>query len=243
MSPELTNHPLIRADGSATHTTSLFTILAAVNGPIEVQRRDELPEEAAIEVNIRPCAGIGGPRERWLESVLAALLKSVLLVHVHPRTLMQVTLQVLKEPSSGVRVRRRLGDVAVLPALVNAAFAACVDAGLPLGRTVVAGLAVVREDGDGVVVDPDEKALAGCRSVHAMGFDALGELLLNESGGQFDLRQWHDVFAVLKTTAAVAIAPTGEDEAMMNGDGAPAPWLRQALEGNAREAGAWRGVG
>ena len=72
MGPELTTHPLTRADGSATFSNTLFTILAAVNGPIEVQRRDELPEEAAIEVNIRPASGVGGPRERWLESVIAA---------------------------------------------------------------------------------------------------------------------------------------------------------------------------
>lgn len=34
-------------------------MIGAVNGPIEVQRRDELPEEAAIEVNIRPAVGVG----------------------------------------------------------------------------------------------------------------------------------------------------------------------------------------
>ena len=35
-------------------------MIAAVNGPIEVQRRDELPEEAAVDVVVRPAAGAGG---------------------------------------------------------------------------------------------------------------------------------------------------------------------------------------
>jgi exosome complex component RRP46 len=51
---------LHRADGSATFSQNGYTVIGAVNGPIEVQRRDELPEEAAIDVVIRPAAGVGG---------------------------------------------------------------------------------------------------------------------------------------------------------------------------------------
>lgn len=50
---------LHRADGSATYSSGGYTVIGAVNGPIEVTRRDELPEEAAIEVNVRPASGIG----------------------------------------------------------------------------------------------------------------------------------------------------------------------------------------
>lgn len=52
--------PLDRADGSASYTSNGYSITVAVNGPIEVQRRDELPEEAAIDVVIRPATGVGG---------------------------------------------------------------------------------------------------------------------------------------------------------------------------------------
>lgn len=51
---------LHRTDGSATFSQNGYTIIGAVNGPIEVQRRDELPEEAAVDVIIRPAAGVGG---------------------------------------------------------------------------------------------------------------------------------------------------------------------------------------
>lgn len=52
---------LHHTDGSATFSQNGYTVIGAVNGPIEVQRRDELPEEAAVDVIVRPVAGVGGP--------------------------------------------------------------------------------------------------------------------------------------------------------------------------------------
>lgn len=52
--------PLHRADGSAKYSENSCTVIAAVNGPIEVQRRDELPEEATVDIAIRPVSGVGG---------------------------------------------------------------------------------------------------------------------------------------------------------------------------------------
>jgi hypothetical protein len=51
---------LHRADGSATYSYNGYQVVGAVNGPVEVMRRDELPEEAAIDVIVRPNAGVGG---------------------------------------------------------------------------------------------------------------------------------------------------------------------------------------
>lgn len=53
---------LQRADGSASYSWNGYSVIGAVNGPIEVQRKDELPEEAAIDVIVRPAAGVGGIR-------------------------------------------------------------------------------------------------------------------------------------------------------------------------------------
>ena len=51
---------LDRADGSAHYSYNGYSVVGAVNGPVEVQRRDELPEEAAIDVTIRPAVGVRG---------------------------------------------------------------------------------------------------------------------------------------------------------------------------------------
>ena len=58
--------PLARADGSASFTCNGYSVLAAVNGPIEVQRRDEIPEEVTLEVTVRPAAGVGGKNLDYL---------------------------------------------------------------------------------------------------------------------------------------------------------------------------------
>jgi exosome complex component RRP46 len=57
--PSVTLTHLNRADGSATYTHAGYSLIGAVNGPIEVLRRDELPEEATLEVNVRPAVGVG----------------------------------------------------------------------------------------------------------------------------------------------------------------------------------------
>lgn len=240
MNPELTQHPLARADGSATFSSKVYAVLAAVNGPVEVQRRDELPEEAAIEVNVRPTSGVGGPRERWLERVIVSLLRSLLLVHMHPRTLIQVTLQVTKEPT--LKMKRIIKDVALIPVLANASFLALVDGALPLERTMTAGLAVVRDDG-GVVVDPDEKDLFACKNIHAIAYSSEGDMLLNECAGEFRMEHLREVARTLKEEAMSATVRTGEDEAMVNGAKETEPWLRHALEENVQRSGAWREAG
>lgn len=237
MVPQITTSTLSRADGSATYTDSLFSVLAAVNGPVEVSRRDELPEEATIEVNIRPGSGVGGPRERWLESVLHSLLRSIVLVHLHPRTLVQVTLQVVREP--GIKFTKGRGEVAILPTLANAAFLALVDGGLPLETTMNAALVAVNNSG-AIVAGPGAKDLETCESVHAMAFGAQGGMLLDESTGRFDLGVWDAVADKALERCTAAFASEGEDEAMANGDVEQEPWLRQALEEKVRDANAWR---
>ena len=111
--------PLSRADGSASHSHNGYTVICAVNGPMEVQRREELPEEAVIDVAIRPATGAGGEllstlvqsftcssiqlgvQERHLESIIHSVLRHIVLVTAHARTLIQVTLQIVAEPEGG----------------------------------------------------------------------------------------------------------------------------------------------
>ena len=237
MGPEIEHHVLARADGSAKFSSDLFSVLAAVNGPVEVQRRDELPEEAAIEVNIRPASGVGGPRERWLESVVSAVLRSVLLVHMHPRTLIQVTLQITKLPSR--KLKNAAADVAVLPSLLNAAFLALVDGGLPLQYTVVAALTAVMGQGS-PVVDPMTEAAALSMSLHALAFNQHGEMLLDQSSGTFDFARWESAAGAAEKACLAAMAPAGEDEEMANGSEGTTSWLRRELEEKAKDAVTWK---
>ncbi|KAK4634674.1 Exosome complex component RRP46 [Fulvia fulva] len=236
MGRELIQHPLERADGSTIFSDGLYTAIAAVNGPVEVQRRDELPEEAAVEVNLRPLSGVGGPRERWLESVLQPLFKSILLVHMHPRTLIQITLQITKEPS--IKLRRSDADISIIPTLINATFAALVDGALPLTTTLSAVLVTVDKAGQ-IKTAPEGKDIAQCASIHAMTFNTKSEQLLEQSSGSFELDTWDAVGSSAKRACVAAVAACSED-LTMNGDGQTEPWLRQVLHDRARNANAWR---
>ncbi|KAI0515240.1 hypothetical protein F5B22DRAFT_193901 [Xylaria bambusicola] len=128
--PEALLSHLHRTDGSATYSYAGYTVVGAVNGPIESQKRDELPEEAIIDVIVRPAAGVGGmlkpiiflcvsmkmkvdddgltffncpcagTRERHLESLLQSTLRQVILINNFPRTLIQVILQITVTPEN-----------------------------------------------------------------------------------------------------------------------------------------------
>lgn len=55
---------LAKADGSATFSYGGYAVIAAVNGPVEAQRRDENAFEALVDVIVRPAAGVGGETPR-----------------------------------------------------------------------------------------------------------------------------------------------------------------------------------
>jgi exosome complex component RRP46 len=67
--PESQLSPLNRADGSAQYSANGYTVVGAINGPIEVGRRDELAEEATLEINVRPDVGVGSTMKTIFFSV------------------------------------------------------------------------------------------------------------------------------------------------------------------------------
>ena len=196
-------------DGSSTHN-SLQTghqILASVNGPIEVQRRDELPEEAVLEIHIRPASGLSSPKERWFESILHSTLRRVVQTERFPRTLVQVTLQVVSQPEAGRKEECQLNPVSelsILPSLLHAALLALLSANIPLEMTFTAAvMAVVPADASGkigskssskVILPTPSTDLSRATSMHVFAFTPERELLLAESEGNFDFEMWEHAF-------------------------------------------------
>lgn len=74
---------LHRSDGSASYKCPAtgYSILGAVNGPIELPaRRDALkPEEATVEVFVKPGTTTGGVGERYIEGILRSVLGKIVL--------------------------------------------------------------------------------------------------------------------------------------------------------------------
>ncbi|KAF1957813.1 hypothetical protein CC80DRAFT_442748 [Byssothecium circinans] len=193
MAPEAILSHLHRADGSATYTHNGYCIIGAVNGPVEVMRRDEVPEEATVEVNVRPAVGVGSPKERHLETLLHNTLRSIILTRSIPRTLVQITLQVrsLPEEESSCGVSSTL---TILPHLLHTALLALLSASIPLSTVLTSTLIAIPENSL-PITSPTATELFHAkpiRSVHVFAFSGHGSMLLNESDGKFSFEEWDE---------------------------------------------------
>ncbi|XP_014555966.1 hypothetical protein COCVIDRAFT_27225 [Bipolaris victoriae FI3] len=223
--PTVTLTHLNRADGSATYTQNGYSIIGAVNGPIEVQRRDELPEEAAIEVNLRPAAGVGSPRERHLETLVHNTLRSIILTQSIPRTLVQITLQVrsLPEEDSTAGVNTSLS---LLPHLLHTALLALLSASIPLSTTLTSVLVAQPAPPSSALLFPTANQLLRAKpihSVHVFAFSGERKMLLSESEGSFSYEDWNEACQMAEEACC------GEDDSEDQGG------IRLDVEGDAME--------
>ncbi|GJP36288.1 hypothetical protein CLOM_g20815 [Closterium sp. NIES-68] len=126
--------PLCRADGSARWSLGDTCVVAGVYGPrgmgvaggglagggAAAGQGKEDPLRASLQVIWAPRNGLAGSQERYCEAVVRQTVDAVLLSSLLPRTRIQLQLQVVHD------------DGSLLPCALNAAFAALLDAGLPL---------------------------------------------------------------------------------------------------------------
>lgn len=137
-----------------------------------------------------------GPKERHLESLTHSLLRHVILTHDHPRTLIQVTLQVASTPDDETLLRGSQA-LSLLPALLQAAMLSLLSASIPLAMTFNAALLAVTSSGK-ILLDPEPKALVQAASTHVLAFSSHGDLILDESEGSFNIDLWDTVFEEAK---------------------------------------------
>lgn len=216
--------PLHRADGSATYTKNGYSVIAAVNGPIEVQRRDELPEEAAVDVAVRPAVGVGGLREKRLESIIQNTLRHVILVSAHPRSLIQFTLQIVTIPEDDSvtgSLPQAASNLPVLPALLQVSILALLSTSIPLSMTLTATLVATNPVGT-LVIDPSMQQIKLASSIHVLAFSSHGDLLVVESEGNFTIDTWEEVHRRAKLICHGEEADESESEDVsMDSDDVP----------------------
>ncbi|KAI5466802.1 ribosomal protein S5 domain 2-type protein [Mariannaea sp. PMI_226] len=211
---ELSHLP--KADGSATFSYAGYSVIAAVNGPVEAQRRDENAFEAVVDVIVRPAAGVGGTRERQLESVLQAALRQLIPVRNYPRCVIQITLQVIETPENAyvnTKLMQAQLNLPIIPALLHSAILGLLTAAIPLKAIASATLIAIPQDGKDFIVDPTAVDSDRAKSVHVLGFTSQDELLLSESEGSFTADEWTKVLA-LGQRVCCQHEQTGVDTAM-----------------------------
>ncbi len=204
--PQATLRSLLNADGSSTYSAPNhgYRIVAGVNYPVEVPyRSDEIPESTFIEVNLRPHNGVSMVKERHVEELIKRTLGTIILAEETPRTLLQITLQVVSvetdESLPGGIKGGGQGEtyLDVLASAFNAAVLGCLDAAVPM--RAVAGAVLVGTGSDRhFMVSPGVVTRKKCVSLHVFGFNSDGKILLMESEGKFSMAEWKEAEQVAR---------------------------------------------
>ncbi|ROT40101.1 hypothetical protein SODALDRAFT_293850 [Sodiomyces alkalinus F11] len=205
---------LNRTDGSATLSNEGYQVVASVNGPMEAQRREENPFEAIIDVVLRPLAGIGGTRERQLESIIERALRQLILVKRYPRCVFQVTLQVTQTHrgdlinDKAVQAHKKLAWVA---SLLHAAILALLAAAVPLKEIATCVVIATPREAMGrePIRNPSAEIMSKAKSLHLLCFTTSGALLLAESEGECTLEEWDAAMCAGRATCCRQL-PIGE---------------------------------
>ncbi|KAJ2336194.1 exosome non-catalytic core subunit rrp46 [Coemansia sp. RSA 2681] len=178
---------LNRADGSAQFAAGSTSVVCGVYGPVEAKVYEEKLDWAIVEVKFRTDIGVPTTKDKWIESAVCSTFEREILTHLHPRTLVQISIQL------------REGDGSVDSAAINATTLALVDAGIPLKCMITAATCAVLSD-DATVVDPTQEEIEAARSVHTFAFaspasssSAQGPLYV-DSRGDFTMDEYNHCY-------------------------------------------------
>ncbi|KAF9560086.1 Exosome component 5, partial [Mortierella alpina] len=135
------------------------SVLCSVVGPVEVKIRQEKLDKATIEVVARPLVGLPGVADKARERSIQETLEPLILSSLHPRTLVQIVVQTMKD------------DGCILSTAFNATILALLDAGIPLQSILGSVTCMIDSETDEILLDPTTEELARSRSTHVFVFD------------------------------------------------------------------------
>lgn len=181
-----------------------------------------------------------GTRERHLESLITSVLRSIVLTKLHPRTLIQITLQLLTTPDNGstsAPVPQYASHLSALPHLLHAALLVLLNANIPLSKTYTVAL-VGTDDNGRTVIWPDIKTMESLAAAHVVALSSKGETLLLESEGDFSIEDFRNAAAVARTLCLDV--KDGETDMQIDTAMPLQMWLRRLLEQQIKTANQWR---
>ncbi|KAJ1668596.1 exosome non-catalytic core subunit rrp46 [Coemansia sp. RSA 1813] len=194
---------LNRVDGSAQFSAGRTSVYSGVYGPVDVRVYDEKLDRTHVEVKYRADTGAAGTKDRWAESAIRQTFERIVMAQMHPRTMVQINVQV------------RENDGSVDAVAINAVALALIDAAVPLRDTVAAASCAVRGDGS-TVVDPTLEEIEDARSVHTFAF-ASSDLAANldastthpvyvDSRGEFSVDEYDRCYELCARAAQRVLA-------------------------------------
>ncbi|KAJ5989016.1 hypothetical protein N7481_004226 [Penicillium waksmanii] len=235
---------LSRSDGSASYKCPAtgYDLLGAVNAPIELPaRRDALkPEEATVEVFVKPGNTTAGVGERHVEGILRSVLSKVVLGRERgfPRRGVVITLAIV----GGETVDRGDSYLTILPALLHTSLLALLSAAVPLSMTFSATLVGVNKSG-AIITDLSAVDAKAAASLHVLAFSSKNHLLLNESEGRFDFDTWEQVRDRALSICQDMTAPGPDGDVAMGDeadDSRPKGFVRETVEDRLYKDYSWK---
>ncbi|KAL2868142.1 putative exosome complex subunit Rrp46 [Aspergillus lucknowensis] len=237
-------HPLSRADGSASYKcpSTGSNVLGSVNAPVELPgRRDALkPEDATIEVFVKPGTAPSGVGERYVEGILRGALSRIVLGREkgYPRRGVVITLAIL----GGESIGRGGSYLPLLPALLHTSILALLSASVPLSMSLSATMLAVNPSGE-IVRKPSITDARAAASLHVLAFTSKGHLLLSESEGRFNFDTWDKVYenALAVCHGTSTLSSDGDVAMTENMDTQPLEgFVRDTVEDHIRAEYAWK---
>lgn len=176
-----------------------------------------------------------GPRIRLLETLLHRTLHTLLDKTAQPRTLIQVTLQILRTPADAYTAappRQHESVLPVLPHAVIAGVGALLNSNIAMRHVAVAVSVQGHGRGGGDVALEDGDSLRGGmgRAMHVFAFTGEGQMLLAESEGDFSFEEWDRAAEV----AEMRCCGSGGKE------GGLLKWLREIVADHITTRNKWR---
>ncbi|KAG0209980.1 Exosome component 5 [Mortierella sp. GBA30] len=150
---------LNKADGSAQFDFGGSSVLCSIIGPAEVKIRQEKLDKATIDVVARPLVGLPGIVDKAREESIRQTLEPLILSTLHPRTLIQIVVQTMKD------------DGCILSTAFNATILALLDAGIPLKSILGSVTCMIDSETNEILLDPTTEELARSKSTHVFVFD------------------------------------------------------------------------
>ena len=165
-------------------------------------------------------------------------LRHIILTHLHPRTLIQITVQILSVPED-VSLTRPSSHLPALPALLQSAVLALLSASIPLSQTLTSTLVSLDYDNKPTVT-PSAKQIAAAKSVHVFAFSSFGDVLVAESEGSFGVEDWEQA-----CEEARRLCVKEGESVIMEEDGRVnlSDFVKGAVGGEVQKANAWRNAG
>lgn len=115
-------------------------------------------------------------------------------------------------------------NLPILPALVQTAVLALLSAAIPLTATLTSAvLAYVGEDkASKPIINPSAREIELSRSLHVFAFTSHDDLILNESEGEFTLKEWDGALSLASRQCCQLPRPEEDvdmtDDALATGD-------------------------